>query len=446
MHQELTDKLRRKTAKLGVIGLGYVGLPAACLFAEAGFSVTGIDVKAERVATINAGLSPIEGDEPGMTALVKQVITSGSLQATTDYARIADADIVLLVVDTPVDQETHKPHYEAMKAACRSLSVVMKRGVLIIVESTVSPGTVQNVITPILEQGSGKFTNVDFFLGACPERVMPGKLISNLKNLSRVCGGSTPETARVMVELYSNIVHAELDEADIVTAELVKTGENAYRDVQIAFANEIAQICEVLGANVWRVRELINKSPGRNMLMPGAGVGGHCIPKDPWLLAAGAGDAVSLRVIPAARYVNDHMPLHVANLLVRALKKVGRLTEDTKIAVLGFAYLEESDDTRNSPSEALTDQLDSIEIDYVIHDPWVAPYKGDLLTRAAGCDAVVIMVRHKAYLDMNLDELKAILRTPVIIDGRNAVDPERAVAAGFAYYGIGRGDSPTLQG
>jgi UDP-N-acetyl-D-mannosaminuronic acid dehydrogenase len=268
---------------------------------------------------------------------------------------------------------------------------------------------------------------------------MPGKLLANLQLMSRVCGGGTPETAQVMMSLYRHVVQAELDAAEIITAELVKTTENAYRDVQIAFANEVALICEVTGADVWRVRELVNKSPYRQMHLPGAGVGGHCIPKDPWLLAAAANDRIPLRLIPAARAVNDSMPLHVAGLVANALQAAGRQVAGARVAVLGYAYLENSDDARNSPSIDLVAQLQASGTEVVIHDPWVAEYQGDLIERVAGCDAVVFMVKHQPYLALDLDALKQSLRTPIIIDGRGIFDPALMREAEFEFRSIGRG-------
>ncbi|MCW1968879.1 MAG: nucleotide sugar dehydrogenase, partial [Anaerolineae bacterium] len=282
---------------IGVVGLGYVGLPVACEFARVGFRVIGVDLKADRVAQINAGISPIEGNEPGLAELLAEVVASGKLHATTDYAKLSEAKIITVNVETPVD-DNHVPQYHALRAATRSLSQVIQPETLIIIESTVAPGTTLNVVKPILEE-SGKWqvasgrwqvadTQAKIYLGMCPERVMPGLLLQNLRNLSRACGGCTPEIAQAMVALYRHIIpSADLDATDILTAELVKTTENAYRDVQIAFANEVALICEAVGGDVWKVRQLVNKSPGRNMLLAGAGVGGHCIPKDPWLLAAG---------------------------------------------------------------------------------------------------------------------------------------------------------------
>jgi len=436
--QELQNKIEHRQALIGVIGLGYVGLPVACMFAQVGFSVIGLDIKEERVDVINAGHSPIASEEPGLAELLAEAVGAGRLCATTDNAALAEADVVLIDVETPVGDD-HKPQYVALKAACRSLGTVMKDGALVIVESTIAPGTTDRVVRPLLEEASGKQVNVGFYLGACPERVMVGKLLANLRTLSRVCGGGTPETTQVMVTLYRTIVQAELDMADPVTAELVKTTENTYRDVQIAFANEVALICEVNGADVWRVRELVNKSPFRQMHLPGAGVGGHCIPKDPWLLAHGADGKVPLRLIPTARAVNDGMPLHVANLTAQALQAAGRQVAGSCVAVLGYAYLENSEDTRNSPSEVLVARLREWGAEVVIHDPWVAEYQGDLLERVTGCDGIVLMVAHQAYRMLDLAALKAVLRTPILIDGRHVFDVAQAQAAGLVYRGLGQG-------
>jgi UDP-N-acetyl-D-mannosaminuronic acid dehydrogenase len=280
--------------------------------------------------------------------------------------------------------------------------------------------------------------NTGFYLGVCPERVMPGKLLANLRGLSRVCGGTTPEVAEVMVSLYSQFVQADLDATDVITAELVKTTENAYRDVQIAFANEVALICEANQADVWRVRELVNKSPYRQMHMPGAGVGGHCIPKDPWLLAYSVeGTNTPLRLLQAARQVNDAMPTHVLDLLQRALEAEGLEIAGARVLVLGYAYLENSDDTRNSPSEALVTQLRTLGAHVVVHDPFVSGYGGDVYDLASHTNAIVAMVRHGQYIDMDLDRLRSVVDTPVLIDGRHTFDPDAAHGAGFAFVGVG---------
>lgn len=436
---ELHEKIKDKQARLAVIGLGYVGLPVAAMFADAGFNVTGVEIIAERVEKINNGISPIEGDEPGLAELLERVIKTGRLRATLNYEDLRDHDVILIDVETPVDDQ-NIPRYEALRSVLKSLGSVLKDGALVIVESTVAPGTINQLVLPLLEKHTGKKLNEGFFLGICPERVMPGKLLKNLSTLSRVAGGMTPETSQAMISLYGYIVQADLDPADCITAELVKTTENAYRDVQIAFANEVALICEAAGGDVWKVRELVNKSPMRHMHLPGAGVGGHCIPKDPWLLAYGAnGKDVVLRIIPAAREVNNAMPLHMIKLLENALAQVGKPLLDARIAVLGYAYLENSDDTRNSPTRSLVARLYELGAQPVIHDPWIPEYDGDVFERIKGCDAVVLMVAHSEYRTLDLARLKSVLRLPVLVDGRHVFSAAQADAVGLTYRGVGQG-------
>ncbi|TAK12306.1 MAG: nucleotide sugar dehydrogenase [Anaerolineae bacterium] len=438
---DLIPEIENKSAKLAVIGLGYVGLPVACEFARVGFDVLGVDILAERVAKINAGQSPIEGEEPGLAVLLAEVIGGGKLRATTNYENLRDRDVILIDVETPVDDD-HVPQYVALKAVLRDLGPVLKEGALLIVESTIAPGTIDSTVIPYLEESTGRFLNEGYYVGNCPERVMPGKLLENLRGLSRVCGGKTPQTSAALIALYRHIVHADLDAADCVTAEIVKTAENAYRDVQIAFANELAVVCSALGSDVWRVRELVNKSPGRNVLLPGAGVGGHCIPKDPWLLTYGAEQkAAILHLIPTARGVNDSMPKHILHLLATLLAEHGEPLAGKEILVLGYAYLEDSDDTRNSPSEAFVAALQAAGAKARIHDAFVLQYQGDLLAMAEDADAAVLLVKHSAYKSLDLPALAKALVQPIFVDGRGLFTPAALSAAGFNHRVIGVGQA-----
>jgi UDP-N-acetyl-D-mannosaminuronic acid dehydrogenase len=431
---ELRACIEEKSVRLGVIGLGYVGLPVACVFAEAGFSVLGVDIDRARIDKLAAGLSPIEGNEPGLAELLAQVMETGRLQVTTDYEELRSCDVVTISVETPVDAD-HKPCYRALESALQSLGPVMKQGALVIVESTLAPGTMRSLVKPFLESTAGKRVGEDFYLGHCPERVMPGRLLKNLRSVSRVCGGDTSETAHAMISLYRHVVNADLDPADCVTAELVKTAENAYRDINIAFANEVALVCEAVGGDVWKVRDLVNKSPGRNMLLPGAGVGGHCIPKDPWLLVYEAREqGVPVRLVPAARAVNEAMPLHVVDLLEEALSEAGTSLGDARILVMGYSYLENAEDTRNSPSVGLIEGLRERGAEVVIHDPYVAAYQGDVVEMAQMCDGVVLMVAHDAYRQLDMQRLKSRLRTPVLVDGRHVYNR----LPGWSTRGVGQ--------
>jgi UDP-N-acetyl-D-mannosaminuronic acid dehydrogenase len=430
---DLQKKIENRTAKLAVIGLGYVGLPVAALFAKKGFKVVGIDLKQDRIDLINKGISPIEGKEPGLNDLINDVVTEGALYATTDYKELSDVDVFFIDVETPVNDD-HIPEYNALRSAVKSLASVLKNGALVVVESTIMPGTIKNIVLPILEKETRLKCNQGFFLGNCPERVMPGKLLQNLKEMSRVVGGGTAETAMVMAELYSIVVESDVDKADWITAELVKTAENTYRDVQIAFANEVALICEALGADVWRVRELVRKSPGRNMLLPGAGVGGHCIPKDPWLLSSSVRNLnVPVRLIPIAREINSNMPNHIFDLLKQ---RIGEM-ENKTILILGYAYLADSDDTRNSPSEDLVKLIKTSGAEVVIHDPYINEYSGNVYDMAKNCDAIVLMTAHSEYEKIDLPKLNNVISKSPVIDGRNLFDKMKARESGLDLVRLG---------
>ena len=436
----LRDRIATKRLRVGFVGLGYVGLPAACLFAEAGLNVLGVDRKRERVDAIARGQCPIEGDEPGLAAILARVIESHALRVTDDARALADCDVVIVCVDTPVEAD-HRPRYEALEAAIRSIGAVLADGALVIVESTVSPGTCATRVASWLASATAGVLGARFHLGHCPERVMPGRLVANMREMPRVAGGSSPEVAEAMRLLYAHVVRAKIDVADLTTAEIVKTSENAYRDVQIAFANQLARVCEDAGADFLEVRRLVNESPGRNVLLAGAGVGGHCIPKDPWLLAAGT--TAELPLIAAARAVNDGMPGRVAEMVGAALSESQSESQSESglrgrvIAVLGQAYLEGSDDDRNSPTHALVSILRARGASVRVHDPFVVACERDLDAVVRGADVIVVMVAHPEYRSLALERLAAIVRTRVLVDGRRVVDLAAARRAGFRVRAIG---------
>lgn len=432
----LRTAIADRSANVAVIGLGYVGLPLAALFADAGFQVLGIDLNPERIALITSGGAVMGANEPEVDDLVHRGIEKGTLRVTTSYEALREMHVVLISVETPVD-EGHRPQYAALERACRGLGAAIKPGRLVIVESTIAPGTMERLVIPTVLQAA-RLGPDEILFGHCPERVMPGRLVANLRSVSRVCGGRTTEIGQLMVDFYRRIVRAELDVADLVTAELVKTAENAYRDVNIAFANEVALIAETIGADVRRVRELVNKSPGRLMLEAGSGVGGHCIPKDPWLLASPAFDAgIPVRLVAAARAVNDGMPEHVAELVERGLVHHGRPLADSRIVLLGYSYLPDHADIRNSPSIVLVRALERRGATVVVHDPCIPRFDVPVKEIVRSADALVLMVAHSFYRDLDLTALGKLMRTPVLVDGRRVIDPEEARQAGYDYVGIG---------
>lgn len=445
-----------------VIGMGYVGIPTAALFADVeGFNVIGVQRRSKRsgwkIDYLNAGKSPIKGDEPGLAELIENVVSEGSFRVTDDFTVCEKADVILIAVQTPVD-ETHVPQYKSLKDVSQAVGGRMKKGAMVVLESTVAPGTTEYVVKPILEESSGMRACEDFNLIFSPERVMAGRLLHNIKYMPRIVGGLTPECAKRGVELYENVVEVELSPTDCLTAETVKLTENVYRDINIAFANEIALICESLGVNIHEVRRFVNalphdpsnpaKNPYRMMHIPGAGVGGHCLPKDPWLLKYGLDTYGAFKVTPnvliESRRINDYMPQHMKCLMEEALGEKGVKLQDARVCILGFAYLEDSDDTRKTPALPLHKLLKNVCREVVVHDPNVEEFEGVAITNRLedalrDKDCVAIVTRHKEYLDIKLNWLKDLLATPVIVDGRNVFEPEDCVEAGFSFRGIGIG-------
>ena len=412
------------------------------MFASRGVTSLAVDIDEERVDKINQGISPIVGFEPGLGELIAEATKDGRLTATTDPTRLSGAEAIIVCVDTPIDERTKRPVLDILKKATRTVGENMRRGTLVSIESTLPPRTMQEVIIPILEDASGMKVGQDFRLVHCPERVMPGRLLRNLAEYDRVLGGYDSESVAAGTALYKIIMGGKLHTADLLHAEISKTLENAYRDVQIAFANEVALACEELGADAFEIRRLVNTCPFRDMHIPGSGVGGHCLPKDSWLFAS-ALRREQPKLITSARETNERMPVHMVELVEEALAEKGRSLQDSKVAILGLAFLRDSDDTRHSPSLTIIDRLhDKARV--IVHDPFVArPYRvpmvRDLDEALKGADCLVLVTDHTEYKDLDLVSIKRMMHTPAVVDGRNVLSPERCRHLGFAYRGIGKG-------
>lgn len=426
-----------------VVGAGYVGLPVACAFAGAGLQTYALDIVSERVEIINQGKSPIQGNEPGLEELLSQSVKAGRLTATTDYSIIKKADFVVVCVDTPIDNETKKPRLSILESAVRSIGQNLNHGALVTIESTLPPLTMRNLVIPIIEGESRLTAGKDFYVTHCPERVMPGRLLSNLANYDRVLGGLNERSLEIGIELYSHIVHAELHLTDLLSAEMAKTLENAYRDVQIAFANEVALACEELGADAFEVRKLINTCPFRDMHVPGAGVGGHCLPKDSWLFASSL-KTTTPKIMATARGVNEYMPIHMVELVKTGLAEAGVELASAKVTILGLSFLRDSDDMRNSPSITIIDRLIGEVKEIIVHDPIVqkgyrVPMVKDLEAALKDADCMVIVTDHSCYSDLDLDWIRGLMRSPLIVDGRNVLDSDVVRLKNISYLGIGKG-------
>src|ERR1700731_1605332 len=295
------------TNTICLLGLGYIGLPTGSMFALAGKTVIGVDPSPRVQAALRSGLASF--DEPELQTLVTAAINSGRLRVQTQPEA---ADAFIIAVPTPLDPTTNRADLRFVEQAARDIVPFLRRGNLVVLESTVPPGTTRDVLAPILAE-SGLVPGRDICVAHCPERVLPGRILVELEQNDRLAGGLTPACAEVAAQLYSAFCKGAIMRTDATTAEMVKVMENTYRDVNVALANEFALIAEIIGVDVWEAIRLANHHPRVNVLRPGPGVGGHCIAVDPWFLVGAAPDAASL--IPTSRAVNDAMPEHVITLL-----------------------------------------------------------------------------------------------------------------------------------
>jgi len=448
--------------------MGYVGIPAAALLADAPQfdHVTGFQRDSPssgyKIAMLNRGESPLKGEEPGLEDLLKKVVAAKKFQCTSDFSKIAGLDAVTLSIQTPfLNKEDLLPDFSALKDGIRHVGKHLRSGMLVVLESTITPGTTNGMARDLLEQESGLVAGKDFALAHAPERVMVGRLLRNIREHDRCVGGIDEASTKRATELYSAVLTTgKVIPMTATAAETTKTAENTFRDLQIAAANELALYCEAMGINFYDVRAGIDSLKGegitRAMLWPGAGVGGHCLTKDTYHLERGVQvlgkgtldypeNEPSIYVL--ARRINDFMPTHMFRLTRDALKRAGVSLKGAKVAMLGWAFLSNSDDSRNTPSEPYRDLLLKDGARVSVHDPYVAEYPDVPIVpfveeALEGADAIVIFAGHHQYRTLDPKVLKNLSgkKHPVIIDGRNMVDPDAYIREGFVYKGIGRGD------
>lgn len=426
-----------------VVGMGYVGTVLSAKLATSGFKVVGVDKLKSKVELLNRGKLPMIGKEPGLARQLRIIVRKGRFKATQDFSECKNADAILVCVETPFNLEKMMPDYSSLRLAIEKISKNLSKNTLVVIESTVAPTTTENIVRPILEKNSNLKAGEDFYLAHCPERVMPGKLLHNIETLDRVVGGINEKSARLASQLYKHIVRGKIYLTDCLTAEVVKTAENSYRDVNIAFANELAIICEHLGVDVYKVRELVNTCPYRTLHLPGSGVGGSCMPKDPLLLASSVKGKFDPKIIVTAREVNEAMPHHMSELVVAAFVDAGKKLKGSTITVLGIAYLENSADTRNSPAIPIIKDLRKKGAAVRTHDPYVEKFADAILIKdlnkaLKGSDCLVLVTAHREYKNLSLKRLKSLMSTWIIVDGRNVFDKKQCELEGFLYRGIGK--------
>src|SRR5881227_3936219 len=429
---ELINLIKDKHARVGVIGLGYVGLPLATEFAGKGLRATGFEVDATKVAKINSGESYI-GDVKSES--IKQNVDTGRLSATTDFGELKDCDAIIICVPTPL-RKTKEPDVSYILAAAEQIQKNVRRGQLIILESTTYPGTTDEVLLPMLEE-TGLKLDEDFLLAFSPERVDPGNPQFQTHNIPKVVGGVTDDSTEAAACLYSQIVNEVHAVTSARVAEAAKLLENTFRAVNIGMANEMARLCYALGIDTWEViRAAATKPFGFMPFYPGPGIGGHCIPLDPHYLSWKARQhGFDSRFIGLAEEVNSRMPEHVVQLVADGLNDAEKPLKGSRVLLLGVAYKKDINDVRESPALSIIDRLRAKGADVRYHDPFVAEVRfddahieasGEPLTSAELTDAelrdsdcVVIVTDHTEINYKRVTEL-----APLVVDTRNALNGE----------------------
>lgn len=440
MMERIIKDIQHKNSRLIIIGSGYVGLPTAAMFADMGFDVTVVDVMSKIVESVNGGVILI--NEPGLQELVSHNVQTGKLRAVLSSEAALNQDIVIISVQTPIGKNK-KPDLSFLMDAVEDLEKNMKKGMLVAICSTVPPRTLQEKIRPLLESLSGLKADNEFYLVYVPERIAPGKALKEFVENPRLVGGIGPNSTKIAAELFKTVCKKVI-ETDATTAEIAKVAENTFRDVNIAFANQLALICEQHGADITEVIELANTHPRVNIHAPGPGVGGPCLTKDPYLLIHES----KLRtqdIIKTARSINDYMPHHVVELVLKALMETGKSVKNSRVAIFGTAYKADVDDPRFSPSESIIQELISLGAEAISFDPHCTATfgakKSESLSQAVkDVDCLLVLTDHTTFKHLNLNEIKALMNDkPAIIDGKRIINPHEAKRLGFAYYGIGYG-------
>lgn len=432
----MCNKRMEKNRRICIFGLGYVGLPLACLAAEKGYKVTGVDVDDEKINLVNNGISPIDDDE----LKNKLKILKGKIKATNDGLNaVKESGIVVICVPTPVDENYH-PNLKYVKESAKIISKVLKKGHLVILESTVAPMTTENILKPILEK-SGLICGEDFYLCFCPERIDPGNKKFKLKDIPRVVGGINKESTERAINFYNSILDSEvLGLSSPEVAEAVKIMENTFRDINIAFVNEMAKSFDRLGIDITEVIRGASTKPFAFMPhYPGCGVGGHCISVDPYYLIEQASKkGFEHRFLRLAREINNSMPDYSVERVIEGLNEIGKSVRGTEISVLGLAYKGNVDDTRESPAFEIIEKLKKMNGNVKVFDPHIPEMSNfKTLDEALYCECIIIVTDHDEFKNLDLNSVKE-RGVKVIIDGRNILDKEKVKELGIVYKGIGK--------
>lgn len=423
--QELLDKIASRDLICGTVGLGYVGLPLAVEKAKAGFKTVGVDVQAEKVNMVNRGENYI-GDV--VNEDLARLASDGMIEASTDFSRIAECDFVAICVPTPLDVH-QQPDTSYMEISAKAIAPHLKKGAMVVLESTTYPGTTEELIRPILEEGSGMVCGEGFYLGFSPERVDPGNLIYKTKNTPKVVGAVGEDALDCIAAVYEAVLEGGVTKVSSpAVAEMEKILENTYRNVNIGLVNELAILCDRMGIDVWEVIDAAKTKPyGFTAFYPGPGLGGHCIPLDPYYLSWKAREyGFHTSMIEASMMVNDKMPEYCVDRAARVLNGAEKSLKGANVLVLGVAYKQDIDDYRESPALRVIECLENRGANVTFFDPWVPEYRYKdkieqsipELTSQAVEDADLVMVTC-AHTNIDYDFVQQYAKA--IFDTKNAM-------------------------
>jgi UDP-N-acetyl-D-mannosaminuronic acid dehydrogenase len=395
--------------KVSIIGLGYIGLPTAAVISRAGINTYGYDNNLDIVDTVNLGRSHIV--EPGLSELIEHVVSEDLLRANSI---LQPADVYIICVPTPVKKLKNDvfADLEHVFAAIYDIAKVLKEGDLILIESTCPVGTTEKISSILYSEGLEKGS---FYLAYCPERIIPGRALIELVENDRVVGGIDKQSSRKATAFYESYVKGEVHMTNAATAELCKLAENSFRDVNIAFANELSIICEKNDINAWELIKLANKHPRVNILNPGTGVGGHCISVDPWFIVAQ--NPTESKLITTARHVNDYKPDWVAKKIIDTLIKRSLDVSKSKVALFGLAFKPDIDDMRESPAVIVFNKLREADVDVMVVEPNIQKIDEmnfvNIETAVSEADLIAVLVRHSEFLSF---DIQSTLRRDNVLD------------------------------
>ena len=447
--EEVAKELGRGKVTVAVIGLGWMGLPLACLFADAGANVLGADKNQKLVEKINRGESPI--DEPKLPQLVAKHVSSGRLKALENVEKVTStSDVVIITVPTLVDSQK-QADYTILESACREIGKGLLPGTIVMLMSTVGPTVVERLIKPVLEKHSGLIAGDDFGLAYSPIRAMGGRALRDIQEYKKVVGGLDQASLKIASAVLSTIVKGGIVEtSNLKTAEASKIFETVYRDLNIALANELALYCERSGIDYLEAMQAANSQPYSHLHYPGIGVGGHCLPLYPYMLQSEAHSlGLKLRLVKTGRRINDEMPRHVARLAASGLRQVGRSLTRAKVTVLGISYRANVKETRYSPTIELIEALMRRGSKVTVYDPKFV--YTEIKTMGYNCEAtfetavsdaecVIVTVGHDEFKAIDPKNLAALAtKGCVLVDAAGILDPKAIEKAGMIYRGVGRG-------